>query len=102
MVIIMHCPECESESFVKNGFNQIDKQIYRCKECGRQFVLDPAKGPVSEEKKSLIDRLLLERISLAGISRSVGVSESWLQNYVNQKYAGVPRQILVKKKRLGV
>jgi hypothetical protein len=55
------------------------------------------KGPISDEKKALIDRLLLERISLAGIARSVGVSECWLQNYVNKKYAAVPREIIVKK-----
>ena len=93
----MHCPACQSEHLVKNGFNPIKKQLYRCKDCGRQFVLNPAKGPISDEKKALIDRLLLERISLAGIARSVGVSESWLQNYVNNKYAEVPREIVVKK-----
>jgi DNA-directed RNA polymerase subunit RPC12/RpoP len=25
--------------------------MYRCKECGRQFVLDPAKTAISDEKK---------------------------------------------------
>ena len=37
--------------------------------------------------RELIDRLLLERISLAGIARVVQVSEQWLQSYVNEKYA---------------
>ena len=87
----MFCPNCHSESIVKNGFNALGKQIYRCNNCGRQFVLDPAKGPISDEKKELIDRLLLERISLAGIARVVGVSESWLQGYVNEKYEHTPR-----------
>jgi transposase-like protein len=93
----MNCPACQSKLVVKNGFNPLNKQLYRCKTCGRQFVLNPAKGPISDEKKALIDRLLLERISLAGIARSVGVSESWLQNYVNNKYAAVPREIVVEK-----
>ena len=70
---------------MKNGFNALEKQIRRCNdrcnECGRQFVLNPSKGPISDEKKALIDRLLLERISLARIARVVGVSESWLQNW---------------------
>ena len=74
----MHCPACHSESIVKNGFNALGKQNHRCRECGRQFVLNPAKGPILDEKKEWIDRLLLERISLAGIARVVGVSESWL------------------------
>ncbi|CAK0765340.1 InsA N-terminal domain-containing protein [Gammaproteobacteria bacterium] len=94
----MYCPNCHSESVVKNGFNALGKQIHRCNECGRQFVLNPSKGPISDEKKELIDRLLLERIPLAGIARVVGVSESWLQNYVNEKYAQTPRRIIIKKK----
>ncbi|MBD1838230.1 MULTISPECIES: hypothetical protein [unclassified Coleofasciculus] len=50
-----------------------------------------------------IDRLLLERISLAGIARAAQVSEQWLQTYVNEKYAGVPRSVQVTpKKRVGL
>ena len=68
----MRCPDCDSDQIIKNGFNALDKQIYRCKACGRQFVLGPDKGPISKETKDLIDRLLLERIALAGIARVVG------------------------------
>ncbi|KJU86076.1 Insertion element protein [Candidatus Magnetobacterium bavaricum] len=32
----------------------------------------------------LIDLLLLERMALAAIVRVTGVSERWLQDYVNQ------------------
>jgi insertion element IS1 protein InsB len=49
----------------------------------------------------LIDRLLLEIIPLAGIARCAGVSESWLQNYVDQKDAEVPCEMTVKKDRKG-
>jgi insertion element IS1 protein InsB len=47
--------------------------------------------PISQATKALIDKLLLERVSLAGIARVVGVSERWLQTYVNQKYASQPQ-----------
>jgi insertion element IS1 protein InsB len=97
----MHCPNCQSKQLVKNGFNALGKQMYRCKECDRQFVLNPAKERISDDQKALIDRLLLERIALAGIARVVGVSESWLQKYVNDKYAQTPREIKVKKKSTG-
>ena len=93
----MPCPKCHSQSFVKNGFNATNKQMYRCRDCGRQFVLNPEKSAISDENKSLIDRLLLERLSLAAIARVVGVSKSWLQRYVNKKYESVPRQVEVKK-----
>jgi len=46
----------------------------------------------------LIDQLLLERISLAGIARVTGVSKKWLQDYVNAKYASVERQVKVSAK----
>jgi len=43
----------------------------------------------------------LEKIPLAGIARAIGVSESWLQYYVNKKYDAVPRVINVKPKKKG-
>ncbi len=71
-------------------------QNHICKECGRQFVLFPDKKLVPVETKSLVDKLLLERISLAGIARVTGVSESWLQRYVNKKMAEIPKTIEFK------
>ena len=87
-----HCPSCGSDHVVKNGRIHTGKQNHRCRGCGRQFVENPAHPPITQEQKSLIDRLLLERLSLAGICRAVGVSETWLQQYVNRKYEQTPRQ----------
>ena len=72
-----------------------------CKDCGRQFVINPSQKKVSDETKQLIDKLLLERISLRGIARVTGVSWSWLQNYVNHKFSEVPRQVSVSGKTKG-
>ena len=58
-----------------------------------KFVENPKWQPIPKETKDLIKRLLLERPSLAGISRVVQVSQSWLQDHVNWLYAKVPRQI---------
>lgn len=57
------------------------------------------KRSIDSATRELIDRLLLERISLAGIARAAQVSEQWLQTYVNEKYAVVPRQVQVTKKK---
>ena len=35
---------------------------------------------IDQATRDLIDKLLLEKIPLAGIARVVGVSEPWLQN----------------------
>jgi hypothetical protein len=65
----------------------------------RAWVLSNRR--IKPEIKELIDKLLLERISLAGIARVTGVSQQWLQNYVNDKYAQVERQIKVSAKEKG-
>jgi len=73
------CPTCGSEHLIKNGSAHNGKSKYQCKSCGHQFVVNPTKTTVSKEIKQLIDRLLLERISLRGIARVTQVSWSWLQ-----------------------
>lgn len=84
------CPVCHCENTVKNSHIHNGKQRFKCKECGRHFVEAPVWRRVPEETKALIDRMLLERISLAGIARVLSVSESWLQEYVNGKFAAPP------------
>jgi IS1 family transposase/transposase-like protein len=95
------CPDCSSNNCVKNGSTHNGKAKNQCNDCGRQFVDDPKNVPVSEATKELIDKLLLEKIPLAGIVRVTGVSERWLQNYVNEKYKNVPKQLVVRDKPKG-
>ena len=95
------CPSCGSNSIRKNGTTHNNKAKNECKDCGRQFVINNTKRIVTRAQKDLIDKLLLERISLRGIARVVGVSWRWLQNYVNNKFTLVPRQIKVSDKPRG-
>lgn len=92
------CPSCGSTHVVRNGSIHNGKQKYACKDCNRQFVLNPQNIVISTELRQLIDTLLLERISMHGIARVTGVSWSWLQNYVNHKFAHIPRQVRVSEK----
>ena len=94
----MHCPYCYSKEIVKNGSNAVGTPKFLCKSCLRQFVENPIQSRITDEEKALIDRLLLERISLAGIARVVGVSERWLQRYVNEKYNSMPLEVKVMAK----
>ena len=96
----MICPSCHSSEVVKNGTIHTGKPKFACKDCGRQFVEKP-ENKIAQEKKDLIDKLLLERIPLAGIARVAGVSERWLQGDVNRKYKAVPRQVDIQKKPKG-
>ena len=68
------CPSCGSNNLRKNGTIHNNKAKNECKECGYQFVINNPKKIVTQSEKDLIDKLLLERISLRGIARVVGLS----------------------------
>ena len=97
----MNCPKCNSEYILKNGRTHSGKQNFKCRDCVRQFVMAPRHQPISSATKELIDRLLLEKISRAGIVRATGVSSRWLQYYVNKKLGAVKKEVEVKSKKKG-
>lgn len=82
----MICPRCDSVHTVKNGVRKNGKQNNICLLCERQFVENPlCHYRIAEETRALVDRLLLEKIPLAGITRAAQVSGRWMQYYVNDK-----------------
>jgi insertion element IS1 protein InsB len=95
------CPTCGSHDISKNGTTRRGKQNYKCRDCNRQFVKDPQWKPKDKDTQNLIDLLLLEKIPLAGIARATGVSNSWLQDYVNDCYESVPQTVTVLPKVTG-
>lgn len=86
----MKCPNCGSNKVKKNGTSHTGKQNHYCNECNRQFLESGADWFISNEQKELVSKLLKERISLAGIVRVVGVSESWLYQYIKKLYQSLP------------
>ena len=97
----MNCSECYSQNIIKNGSIHNGKAKFMCKDCGRQFVENPTKKIISQETWDLVDKLLLEKIPIAGISRVSGISEPWLQKYINNKYDNIDQKVnIVKKKAL--
>jgi transposase-like protein len=55
------CPKCGGSQRVKNGFSYDEKQNFKCKACGRQFVENGQQNQISVETKQRIDKLLLEK-----------------------------------------
>ena len=49
---------------------------------------------VSQRTKVLIEKLLLGKFTLAEIAKVTGISEQWLQTYVNAKAIVEPPQML--------
>jgi transposase-like protein len=73
--------------------NHNKKPKRKCQSCGRQVVVSPTNKYISQSVLEYIEKLLLEKIPLAGITRVTGVSKKWLQDHVNALYAQVPQQI---------
>lgn len=94
----MNCSKCQSPQIIKYGHTHYGKPRFRCQDCGRQFALGATRQPIDEATRQLIDKLLLLRLALAAIARVTGVSQRWLQMYVNQKFYQTPKTIEVTQK----
>ena len=88
----MHCPKCLSTKIVKNGSTHYGRQNHKCRDCGRQFVF-PNHHFISDEKRALIRRALLERLTLRGICRIFKVSLTWLLEYMIKVYEQTPADL---------
>jgi insertion element IS1 protein InsB len=96
MVIQEVCPRCKSSTYKKNGHIHNGKQNHQCKDCGRQFVDCFEQYLVSDETRDLIERLLLERISLRGICRAVKVGLKWLLGFIVTCFETLPDHLNVQ------
>ena len=82
MVIRDVCPRCQSPKLKKNGHTHTGKQNHHWHDCGRQCVQCCEHYLISAEKRGLIERLLVERISRRGMCRAVGVTLKWLLGFL--------------------
>jgi insertion element IS1 protein InsB len=96
MVIREVCPRRKSSKYKKNGHIHNGKQNHHCHDCGRQFVHCFEQYLLLEETRALIKRLLLERISLHGICRAVGVTLKWLLGFLVQCFETLPEHLHVQ------
>jgi len=96
MVIRDVCPRRKSPKYKKNGHIHNSKQNHHCHDCGRQFVQSCEQYLITEDKRGLIERLLLERLSLRGICRAVGVTLKWLLGFLVQCFAALPDHLHVQ------
>ena len=96
MVVRDASPTCGSSDYKKNGHIHNGKQNHQCKDCGHRFVqcLDH-QYLLSEEKRDLIERLLLERISLRGICRVIGIGLKWLLGFIVNCFEALPDHLTV-------
>ena len=82
---VIFCPKCKSNHNKKNGFRR-GKQCYLCKNCGRQFVLNPTSQAYSEAVKQLCLKMYLNGMGFRGIARVTEIPHSTIITWV--KLAG--------------
>ena len=80
------CPRCHGTHVVRNGRLRSGSAQLLCRGCGRRFVPDPKRQPVSDAERELVRRLLRERMGVRAIARATGRSRSWVQAFVNALY----------------
>jgi len=96
MIIRDVCPRCQSPKYKKNGHIHTGKQNHHCHDCGRQFVQCFEQYLILEEKRDLIERLLVARISLRGICPAVNVKLKWLLGFLVQCVEALPDHLYVQ------
>lgn len=87
------CPTCQGSLIKKNGHIHNGKQDHRCLSCGRQFVLNPTQKRISEERRKLIKKIFLERVSLEGICRIFDVSMPWVLHFLGKVIEELPEDL---------
>jgi len=88
------CPRCGSQRVKKKGHIHNGKQNHPCKVCERQFVGQADPRRISDEQRALVERLLLERISLRGICRAVGVGLKGVLGFLAECYTQAPEDLV--------
>jgi hypothetical protein len=72
------------------------KQNHQCQACGRPFVLDAADYVIAAEQRTLVARLLREKISLHAIYRAVSVSSRCLMKLIVTRFKALPDHLHVQ------
>ena len=90
------CPACGSRRHKKNGHTRHGKQQQQCQACERQCSATANDHLIADERRTRVEHLLRERLSLRGICRAVGVSLTWLLHCMVECFAACPDDLHVQ------
>src|SRR6266478_3869227 len=96
MLIRDACPACGSSRYKKNGHTRHGKQNHQCKACERQCGATADDRLIADERRTMVEHLLRERVSLRGICRAVGVSLTWLLHFMVECFTACPEDLHVQ------
>jgi hypothetical protein len=90
------CPPWQSPKYKTNGRMHTGQQHHHGHDCGRQCVDGFEQYLIPDDRRALIERWLVERISLRGIYRAVGVTLKWLLGVLVRCIAALPDHLHVQ------
>ncbi len=85
----MKCPKCNSAKIIKNGHRR-EKQCYRCRHCGRQFVESPVNQSYPPEVKQLCLKMYLNGMGLRGIERVTEIHHTTIIHWIRDASLNLP------------
>ena len=80
-IIIETCPGCGSQAIVKNGTDYKGAQKYHCHDCGAYGTLKTSRKYDGNSREQIL-RAYLERASMRGIERILGVARQTLARWL--------------------
>jgi len=96
MVIRAGCPRCMSSTDKQNGHRHNGNQNHLGHDGGRQVVDCFEQHLIPDDTRTLIQRLLLERLSLRSMCRAVGVGLNWLLGWMVTCLEALPDHVNVQ------
>ena len=79
----MECKSCSSNLTIRNGRLR-NKQRYKCKACGFNFVQGDDRKGKNRDKQRMALHLYLENMGFRAIGRVLGVSNVTVLNWIRQ------------------
>jgi len=90
----MVCKKCFSDQYIKNGIVR-DKQRYKCKNCGYNFVSGDTRQKITVEGKALSILLYSSgKASYEFIAKQLKVSPVAIMNLVKRETEGLTKPIV--------
>ncbi len=79
----MDCPKCKLSQKKKNGFRR-EKQSFRCKNCGCQYLKNPISRAYPVEVKKLCLKMYLNGMGFRAIARVIEIDHTTIINWVEE------------------
>lgn len=79
----MQCPSCHSTQIFKNGRRK-NRQCYKCKQCGRQFLESYLPWRYSNDIKQLCLKMHLDGMSLRKIEQVTNIHHTTILHWLRK------------------